>query len=177
MLVMGLLSSIAGTDEGRVQKGKVCWPLHFAGITLGNTTDSQVQRLLGRGVFRGGEGHTGGRYFLDVKHTATLHIEEGVDRIVDTLTLRTGIDSALKPSEHSAAVSKWFEPQEGFGNWHAFRLGASRKEVLENFGEPQEVLRNGGWLYESTCSCDLPDYLTILFRNDRVVELGLSEEE
>jgi len=37
----------------------VCWPLNFAGITLGVTTDSEVQRLLGNGVFREDEGDTG----------------------------------------------------------------------------------------------------------------------
>jgi hypothetical protein len=74
-------------------------------------------------------------------------------------------------------VSKWFQPREGFGNWHALHLGSSKKDVIANLGEPQEVLKNEGWLYESTCSCELPNYLTIVFKNDRVVELGLSEEE
>jgi len=177
VLAIGLLPPIADPEEARTPKGKVCWPLHFAGITVGDTTDSQVQRLLGRGVFRADEGHTGGRYFLDAKETATLHVVEGVDRVVEELTLRIGVDPALKPSEHSAAASKWFQPQEGFGNWHALHLGSSKKDVLENLGEPQEVLKNKEWLYESTCSCELPNYLTIAFKNDRATELGLSEEE
>jgi hypothetical protein len=177
VLVVGLFSMIARSAQAGTPKGSVCWPLHFAGITVGETTDSQVQRLLGRGVFRPDEGHSGGRYFVDTKATATTHVVEGVDRVVDELTLSSGIDRALRPSEHSAAISKWLEPQEGFGNWHALHLGSSRKDVLENLGEPQKMLNSDEWLYESTCTCELPNYLVISFKNDRVIQLGLSEEE
>src|SRR5580700_7436322 len=104
-------------------RGTVCWPLHFAGITLGVTDDAQAQRLLGNGVFRADEGHTGGRYFIDSTRTATLHVVNGVNDVVEELTIRRGIEDALKPAEYGNAVSKWFDPEEGFGNWHRLRLG------------------------------------------------------
>ena len=178
VLGVSLFAGIVGLDGAPTQKkGTVCWPLHFAGITVGLTNDSQVQRLLGRGVFRPDEGHTGGRYFLDAKQTATLHIEGGVDSVVEVLTLHAGVDSAIKQSERTAAVSKWFGPQEGFGNWHALHLGSSKDEVAQNLGQPENRVNANKWVYETTCACELPEYLTISFKDGRVSQLELSAEE
>jgi hypothetical protein len=167
----------AGSQQVQKAKGSVCWPLHFAGITVGLTTDSQLQRLLGHGIFRPNEGHTGGRYFLDTKQTGTLHVVEGVDKVVEDLNVSVGIDPAVKPSDRDTAVSKWFEPQEGFGNWHGVHLGSAKEDVLKNLGEPQARLNPNEWLYQTTCSCEIPDDLTIVFKEGRVIQLKLSEEE
>ena len=177
IVATGPLLSIAQSAPTPPRKGTVCWPLNFAGVTVGVTTDAQVQRLLGTGVFRPNEGHTGRRYFVDTKHTATLHIVEGVDRIVEELTFIQGVDGAIKGSERNAAVSKWFDTQEGFGKWHELHLGSSKSDVLVNLGEPQERVSANRWIYESACSCEIPEYFTVSFKDGRVVELALSEEE
>ena len=116
-----LVSVTGGRPQqpGKRAKGTVCWPLHLAGITVGLTRDSQAQRLLGRGIFRADEGHTGGRYFVDGGRTVTMHIVGGVDQVTEQLTFTKGVDPAIKSSEQGAALSKWVDPQEGFGNWHA----------------------------------------------------------
>ena len=176
-LAVGSVLSIQASDETAKAKGSVCWPLHFAGVTVGLTTDAQVQRLLGRGVYRPDEGHTGGRYFLDLKRTSTLHVVEGVDRVVEELTLRNGIDAALKPTEYAVSASRWLNPGEGFGNWHALHLGSTMAEALENLGEPVRKLNNDEWVYEKTCTCGLSEYFTLAFKNSRVVQLSLSAEE
>jgi hypothetical protein len=50
--------------------------------------------------------------------------------------------------------------------------------VLHNLGEPQQRQNNGHkWLYESTCSCELPAFLSIEFKDGKIIELVLSEEE
>ena len=177
-IALGSLSANTCSVEAQTgKKGTVCWPLHFAGITVGLTDDSQVQRLLGRGIFRPGEGHTGGRYFVDAKQAATLHVEGGVDSVVEVLTMHTGVDPTIKPSERNAAISKWFDPQEGFGNWHALHLGSSKDEVAQNLGQPESKVNVNKWVYETTCSCELPEYLTISFKEGRVSRLELSAEE
>jgi hypothetical protein len=153
--------------------GTVCWPLHFAGVTVGVTDDAQGQRLLGTGVFRADEGHSGGRYYIDPKRTATLHIVEGVDNVVEELTVRSGIDGALKATEYGTAVSRWFDSEEGFGNWHRLRLGSSRDEVVANLGQPRKKEKGDEWVYETICACELPEYLTTGFKQDRIVQLTL----
>ncbi len=173
VLSIALVFSLTPSQGQPKRKGTVCWPLHFAGITVGLTTDSQAQRLLGHGVFRSDEGHTGGRYFIDSKRTATLHIVEGVDTLIEELTLSSGISRKIAVTERSAAVSKWLDPREGFGNWHALNLGSSKDEVLANLGEPQKRETRNKWIYESTCSCELPEYLTLTFSQDRVSEINL----
>lgn len=87
LLTFASLRSGSPASPAGIPKGTLCWPLNFAGITIGVNTDSQVRRLLGKGAFRQDEGHTGGRYFIDVNHTATLHIVEGVDQVVEELTV------------------------------------------------------------------------------------------
>ena len=108
------------------------------GITVGTTTDSQVQRLLGQGVFRQHEGDTGGRYFIDLKGSMTLHAVSYTDRVVGELTLLPGIDPTIRVSERKSAMTKWLDPDEGFGNWHALRLGSSKEEVFKNLGKPKK---------------------------------------
>jgi hypothetical protein len=176
---MLLLLPVFSIGQTPTPKGTVCWPLHFAGITVGVTSDQQVQRLLGGpGVARPDEGHTGGRYYIDTKHEFTLHIELGVDRIVESVTVSRGVSPLIKNSERKVAVGKWFEPHEGFGNWRGLHLGSTNGEVTENLGEPQEKQADGSkWVYQSTCSCDLPDFLSIGFKDDEIVELSLWMEE
>src|SRR5258707_15062904 len=76
----------ARSQELKLQRGMVCWPLNFSGVTLGVTSDSQVERLLGKGVARKNEGDTGGRYFTDEGRTAMLHVVSYTDSVVGELT-------------------------------------------------------------------------------------------
>lgn len=181
-LLLVLLAALATAQSSSptapaTPKGTVCSPLGFAGVTVGANTDSHIQRLLGKGVFREGEGHAGGRYFVDVNGTATLHIVEGVDRVADELTVTEGVSHEIKASERSTAASKWFNPHESFGNWHALHLGSTTAEVLSNLGEPQKRINANEWQYESTCACELPMYLSVSFKAGRLVRLALAEEE
>lgn len=121
------------SQELKLQRGTVCWPLHVSGIVPGVTDDSQVKRLLGAGVVRRGEGDTGGRYFIDEAHTATLHVVSFTMNVVGEVTLRDGVDPNLRANELKQAESQWFRPDEGLGNWHALHLGSSQQEVLKNF--------------------------------------------
>jgi hypothetical protein len=154
------------------ESSPVCWPLHYAGITVGFTTDSEVQRLLGNGVFRADEGDAGGRYFVDTDHTATLHAVAFTDAIIGELTLQEGID--VKPTEIDSATSKWFNPKKGFGKWHALHLGSTKDEVKSNLGEP---IINGSineWRYNTKCRCELEIFFTIYFRNDCIYKVVFS---
>lgn len=129
-------------------------------------------------MFRSDEGHTGSRYYVDAKSEFTLHVELGVDRIVEAMTVSKGVNKTLAANERKAAISKYFYPTEGFGNWHALHLGSDQKEVLENIGEPKEKQKNGRiWSYESVCSCEIPNVLSVEFSNGRIIELVLSAEE
>jgi hypothetical protein len=182
-LLLALLVALASLDSSSspspagTRKGTVCWPLNFAGITVDVNTDSQVQRVLGKGVFREDEGHTGGRYYVDSNSTATLHIVEGVNRVVEELTVAEGLSNKIKMSERAGAISKWFDPHEPFGNYHALHLGSTKEEVLSNLGEPQKRINLNKWQYESTCACEIPAYFTVSFKAGRLIQLELSAEE
>lgn len=164
--------SIAG--DLQLPQGSVCWPLHFAGITVGISTDSHVQRLLGKGVFRATEGDTGGRYYIDKNAKATLHVVAYTDSIVGEVTISEGVSSEISATERKGAVTPWFNPQEGFGNWHALRLGASKNDVLKNLGKPEKEISSDEWHYSVACTCELPEYFTLSFRSGRLVRVILS---
>lgn len=149
-------------------KGTVCWPLHFAGVTLGITNDSQLRRLLGNGNYRRLEGETGGRYFIDEKRRATLHVVMYTDTVVGELSIQEGLDSKLKNDEQKEAVSKFFNPEEGFGNWDALHLGVTKAEVLKNLGEPALRISSNIWQYSTSCACEIPQFFTVYFKNERL---------
>jgi hypothetical protein len=157
---------------GELPLSPVCWPLNFAGITLGVTTDSEVQRLLGNGVFRSNDGSVGERYFVDSGHTATLHTVNYTDTIVGEVTLQEGID--VKPTEISEATSQWFNPRRGFGNWHALHLGSTKEDVKSNLGESAKGKSTNAWRYDSKCACDIEIYFTVYFKNDRIWKVVFS---
>lgn len=165
---------VAFSQELKLPRGTVCWPLHFSGITLGLTTDPEVQRLLGRGVARKAEGDTGGRYFIDGEHSATLHVVSYTDSVVGEVTLRVGVDPAIHPDELKQAESKWFRPADGFGNWHALRLGSSREDVAKNLGQPRKKISASDWRYETICECELPEFFDVFFKDDKVVKVVFS---
>lgn len=171
-----LAPSTAGAiaDDLQLPHGTVCWPLHFAGITLGISTDSHVQRLLGRGVFRATEGDTGGRYYIDKHAKATLHVVSYTDSIVGEVTISEGVSSEIAATERKKAVTPWFTPEEGFGNWHALRLGASKDDVLKNLGKPEKEISPDEWQYSVACTCELPEYFTLSFRSGRLVKIIFS---
>jgi hypothetical protein len=141
---------------------------------VGITTDAEVQRLLGSGVFRKDEGDTGGRYFTDPRGAATLHVVSFTDSVVGEVTITAGLAPEIKTDERIAAVSKWFNPREGFGNWGALNLGSTKEEVLKNLGEPKIQQKNSGWRYDSICACELPVYFTVFFSGDRVSKVVFS---
>ncbi len=66
------------------------------------------------------------------------------------------------------------EPDEGFGNWHALRLGSTREQVHENLGPPAETPSPDAWVYNAECTCELPQYLTLYFKAGKVVRVVFS---
>ena len=153
--------------------GSVCWPMHFAGITVGINNDSHVVRLLGAGLFRKEEGDTGGRIFIDKGHSATLHVVFYTDKVVGELTIFTGVEP-LSETEQKKAESQYFNPTGGFGNWHALHLGSKQEDVINNLGKPKSIDENHGWKYLTNCSCEIQDFFTIYFKDGRISKVIFS---
>jgi len=177
----GLLAALAatatvaaGAEESRRGSKPVCWPLHFSGVVLGITTDGEVQRILGKGAYRPDQGDAGGRYFVNAKHTATLHVVSFTDAIVGEVVLTHGVDPAIQAGELKVATSPFFDPDYGFGNMHALWLGSTKAEVLENLGPPEGDQARNEWRYSSGCACELPEYFTISFRKRRIYQVIFS---
>lgn len=172
LLLVGLVSHASAQDL-KLPRGSVCWPLHYSGITLGLTIDSQVQRLLGQGVFRSyGDGV--GRYYIDKKAKATLHVVSYTMDVVGQVTIVEGVSPEIGVAERKKALTPWFSPDEGFGNYHALRLGSSKDDVLGNLGKPEKRASANEWQYSSICACELPEFFTLSFRNGRLYKIVLS---
>jgi hypothetical protein len=171
--VVALLAGLScALHAGELPISPVCWPLHFAGITLGVSTESQVERLLGQGVVRDNDGDIG-RYYVDPGKKATLHLTFS-DSQVEELTVEQGVTQELKAAELARATSKWFDPYESFGNWGALHLGSSKQDVLQNLGAPKEGKDSDSWEYQSACACELPEYFTLYFRSGRMYKVVFS---
>ena len=125
-------------------------------------------------MFRKNEGDAGGRYFIDSKSSATLHVVEYTDAVVGEVTILSDIDPEITPTEKARAATKWFSPNEGFGNWHALRLGSSKEDVLKNLGKPEKKKNTDEWTYSTTCTCELPEFFTLFFKNGQLFKVVLS---
>jgi hypothetical protein len=172
-VILALTISFEASAQEKSSNSNVCWPLHFAGITAGVNNDDQVVRLLGQGLFNKNTGDTGGRIYIDKNHTASLQVVCYTDRIVGDITLSAGIDS-ISPKLQKKAVSLYFDPREGFGNWHALHLGSTEDEVIKNLGAPENKDKDGGWRYLTNCTCEIQDYFTIYFKNGRINKVVFS---
>lgn len=166
-------SVLLAADSIPEQKGQFCWPMQFGGVVLGISQDSHVQRLLGPGILRSDPGDRT-RYYLDPKRSATLRVLMFTDTIVGEVSVATGVDPAIPATELAKAMSKFFNPLEGFGNWHALQLGSSKRDVLKNLGEPRTRENADEWVYESRCAGDLPRFFTLYFSNGRIYRVVFS---
>jgi hypothetical protein len=166
--------SLTAADDMKLPKGWVCWPLHYSGIVLGITTDDQVKRLLGEGVYRKAEGDSGGRYYIDAKRSATLHVVGYTDAIIGEVTIEEGIDPKIQENECEKATSRWFSPDEGFGNYHALQLGSKKEEVIKNLGLPEKEIGPNELRYQSRSACEIEIYFTLFFREERLYKIVLS---
>ena len=147
----------------------ICGAINFSGIVPGVTTDSEVQRLLGNGVSRD-EIDAVSRYFVDSKRTATLQVRSCTDLIVCEVIVQEGI--AVNPTDISAAISQWFNPHQRVGP--ALKLGSTKDEVKKNLGDPVNDSTTDAWRYDSTCTCALPVFFTVYFKNDRIQKVVFS---
>jgi len=109
--------------------------------------------------------------FIDRRGTATLETANYTDRVVGELTISAGVAARLTASQRRQATSQFFDPMEGFGNYHALHLGSTREQVLMNLGPPEGPAQSNDWRYSRGCTCELPEFFTISFKNDRIAKV------
>ena len=141
--------------------------MHYAGVIAGTSRDKHVVRLLGQGAHRPNESE-GVRYYVDPGAMMTMKVSTFTDGIVGEISLEQGVDRSLTKGERGRAVSRRLEPNEGFGNWHALRLGSTREEVQANLGPPTETSGPGVWMFNAECTCELPQYFTLHFEAGKI---------
>src|SRR6266540_3072370 len=119
------------------------YPLYCAGIVVGMSTDRDVRRMYGSGLYVPGEGHGGGRYFVDPHRRVTLHVELGVDDVIDEVSYSRGI---LVPTRYrksgrvpSKAISPRLTPNEHL--YLGIGLGERASYVIQQFGKPRKDTR------------------------------------
>ena len=97
-----------------------------------------------------------------------MKVSTFTDRVVGEIVLEQGVNASLSATERAGAASKNLEPNEGFGNWHALRLGSTREEVQANLGPPAQVEGPDVWVFNAECTCEIPQYLTLHFEGGKV---------
>ncbi len=177
ILLAFLIASISLPTLGGVETapkvGKFCWPMHYAGVVVGTSQDKHVVKLLGRGAHRPNESD-GVRYYIDSRNRLTMKISTFTDAIVGELSLEAGVASTLTASERKSAITKGLDADEGFGNWHALRLGSTKTDVEKNLGRPAKTEGPDAWVYNAECTCELPEYLTVYFEKGKIRQIVFS---
>ncbi len=103
-----------------------------------------------------------------------LYVESFTDHIVGKVSIISGVDSTLNKNELTQAKSKWFNPNEGFGNWHSVRIGCTKKDVLKNLGVPENSTTDRTWKYSTKCECELPVFFKLYFKKDKLYKIVFS---
>ncbi len=114
------------------------YPLVCAKIKVGSSIDSDVQHMYGKGYFVRDEGHLGGRYYIDEKHQVTLHVEIGVDRVVESIDYSQGIHLPIMPTTKVLQIASspgLTADKEIQGN---IILGATLKSIIKRWGTPSK---------------------------------------
>src|ERR1051326_1418697 len=104
-IVAALLASseVRGANQGG---RRLAYPLYCAGIVVGMSSDTDVRRMYGDGFFVREEGHLGGRYFTDPKRQVTLHVEIGVDQIIETVSYARGVHLPSRSRNSTSALKQ-----------------------------------------------------------------------
>jgi hypothetical protein len=173
LLLIALPFAATAGQDITSKTGTFCWPMHYAGVIAGTSRDKHVVRLLGKGAHRPKESQ-GVRYFIDPGAKMTMKVSTFTDSLVGEIVLEQGVNTSLTPHERTRALTKNLEPDEGFGNWHALRLGSTREEVRKNLGPPAENQNPDVWIFNAECTCELPQYLTLYFQGGKVVRVVFS---
>jgi hypothetical protein len=121
------------------------YPLYCAGIVVGMSTDRDVRRMYGTGLYVRDEGHGGGRYFVDSGRRVTLHVELGPDDTIDEVSYGRGLQLPARYLKSRRVPSRAISPQLTT-NEHLYlgiRLGEKATDVLGEFGKPRSDTRHG----------------------------------
>lgn len=113
------------------------------------------------------------RYFINTARTATLRVATCSYSVCE-VSLQSGVLATLSPAERAQAQSSHFDIAEGFGKWHKLALGSTKQDVLTNLGEPARKSGDDSWVYDSQCACELPEYMTLVFSQQKVMRVVLS---
>jgi len=166
-------------------RGKVCFPPAWGGVVPGITEDGDVVAIHGPGLFSDELGHGGGRYYTDVARSATFVVEIGVDHIIESIEVISGVHLPLGvTSSDTLPVSQRFRPTDGFGNWGELHLGSTRAEVRANLGYPSSLGNEGKdpdlWVYDTdyqNTECYADAGVSIGFEADRIVNVAFYNGE
>jgi len=115
------------------------YPLYCAGVVVGMSRMADVQKMYGDGLFVAEEGHGGGRYFVDPKQEVTLHVESGVDNVIETVSLSRGVRLPDKYKKGTAVPKQAIAPRLSVKeelSW--INLGNRADKILDHFGPPKE---------------------------------------
>ena len=145
LVVLAVIASLSRAVQG--DGVPRAYPLYVAGIVVGMSTETDVRRMFGDGLFRKDEGHSGGRYYVDPKRTVTLHVEFGVDRVIEYVSYARGI-RLPPPHRRGAQVPAQAITARLTSNEHlsgGVRLGDPEGQTLRVFdlGSPTSRFRRG----------------------------------
>lgn len=174
LVIMFFRMTIPAVSQG------ICYPPHFGGIVPGITVDKEVVAMYGDGFFSDSLGHLGGRYYTDSTRSITMIVEIGVDRIIESIWLKEGIDfPANAPKELRSFIAHSLDLRDDGRLLSG--LGATREEVRKEFGNPTTIHKNGNiWEFQTDyhgTECYIDASVNFWFRGDRVTTVIFSNGE
>jgi hypothetical protein len=157
----------------------ILYPIELGGIKLG-ASGEEFMKQYGRGLYVQDEGHGGGAYYVAPDRSATLHVEFGVDYIIDSISigkgtrLPKGYDKVKHPLKNLEYPNLKGSDLTSWGN--------TPEHVIRRYGMPSEDKKSGTqrtliFRYDyqdgSTLPCHLFYEATFQFESSRITKVTI----
>jgi hypothetical protein len=171
-VAVALGARVAVAQVGVARPGVLCSPLSWDAVVPGITTDSHLKRLYGKGHFSSQGGHVGTRHYVNRDHSVTVDFELGVDYIVETVTVSTGVHLP-KGANVRTAESPHIPMRESF---FGVSLGATEQVVRQALGDPSSNSTSTALVYRTDygpTECIAAQEATFTFAAGRLQSVSL----
>jgi len=149
----------------------------MGGVLAGMSTEREIVKLFGNGVYLDTLGDTGSRFYSNRDRTISIIVQFSTDRRVSNFTMLLGFypPHQLSPKEYPSLITDFIDYHGLLENY----LGDDSHEVINWIGKPQKETVDGLtiiWLYESKCHCELRSWIQFKIIKNKIVAISVSHD-
>jgi hypothetical protein len=149
----------------------------MGGVLAGMSTEREVVKLFGNGVYLDTLGDTGSRFYSNRDRTMSVVVVFSTDRRVSNFTISLGFNPPhqLADKDFPSLITDFIDHHGLLENY----LDEEAYEVIKWIGQPQKEIVDGSttyWVYESICGCELRSWIQFKIIKNKIVSISVSHD-